>query len=111
MTEMTFVQQMMTITICAVATMATRMLPFLFFHPGKELPPYVKYLGTVLPSSVFALLVVYCLRNTNLTSGTYGIPELTAIIVTVVVHLWRRNMFFSMVAGTAVYMVILQTIV
>lgn len=111
MSEMTFAEQMMTITICAVATMATRVLPFLFYHPGKELPLYVKYLGTVLPSAVFALLVVYCLRNTNLTSGTYGLPELTAMIVTIVVHLWRRNMFFSMVAGTAIYMGIVQSVV
>lgn len=100
----------MTIAICAAATMTTRFLPFLIFRPGKDLPPYIRYLGKALPAAVFALLVVYCLKNVNWTSGNYGAPELLAIAATVLVHLKYRNFMLSMVVGTGAYMILVQTV-
>ena len=100
----------MTIAICAAATMTTRFLPFLVFRPGKDLPPYIRYLGKALPAAVFALLVVYCLKNVNWTSGNYGAPELLAIAATVLTHLKFRNFMLSMVVGTAAYMILVQTV-
>lgn len=107
---MTFPQEIMTIAICAAATMTTRFLPFLIFRPGKDLPPYIRYLGKALPAAVFALLVVYCLKNVNWTSGNYGAPELLAIAATVLVHLKFRNFMLSMVVGTGAYMVLVQMV-
>jgi branched-subunit amino acid transport protein AzlD len=90
--------------------MATRYIPFLLFPPGKQTPPYVQYLGKVLPSAVFALLVVYCLKDVSLTAELHGIPEALALVVTGVLHVWRRQMFLSMAAGTILYMVLVQTV-
>lgn len=108
MTDMTFWQQAATIAICSLATMTTRFLPFFLFRPGKALPPYVQYLGKALPAAVFALLVVYCLKDVPFTSGTYGLPEIIALAVTTILHIWRRNMMLSMAAGTVVYMALVQ---
>jgi branched-subunit amino acid transport protein AzlD len=105
---MTFVQQCITIGICALGTMITRFLPFILFQPGKKLPPFVKYLGRALPSAIFAMLVVYCIRNVNFTGGTYGIPELAGIALTTAVHIWKRQMLLSMAAGTIFYMILVQ---
>lgn len=110
MIEMTFWEQILTIAICSLATMTTRFLPFFCFQPGKNLPPYVQYLGKALPSAVFALLVVYCLKGVQFTGGTYGLPEIIAIAVTAVLHIWKRNMMLSMAAGTIVYMVLVQKV-
>lgn len=110
MTEMTFFEQVLTIAICSIATMSTRFLPFLLFKPGKSLPPYIQYLGKALPSAVFALLVVYCVKDVHFTGETYGLPEIIAIAITVGLHLWRRNMMLSMAAGTLIYMVLVQTV-
>ena len=107
---MTFPQEIMTIAICAAATMTTRFLPFLVFRPGKDLPPYIRYLGKALPAAVFALLIVYCLKNVNWTGGNCGAPELLAIAATVLVHLKFRNFMLSMVVGTAAYMILVQTV-
>ena len=107
---MTFPQEIMTIAICAAATMTTRFLPFLVFRPGKDLPPYIRYLGKALPAAVFALLIVYCLKNVNWTGGNYGAPELLAIAATVLTHLRFRNFMLSMVVGTAAYMILVQTV-
>ena len=108
MTDMPIYQQALTILICAAATMITRFLPFLCFTPGSDLPSYVKYLGKALPSAVFALLVVYCLKDVSFTEGAHGIPEIIAILLTTAVHVWKRQMLFSMALGTVSYMVLVQ---
>ena len=108
MTDMPFWQQVATILICATGTMITRFLPFIIFKPGSRLPPYVKYLGKALPSAVFALLVVYCLKDVSLLKGSHGIPEAIALILTVAVHLWKRQMLLSMALGTLCYLGLVQ---
>lgn len=110
MTELTISEQALVIGICALATMTTRFLPFLLFCPGKEMPPAVRYLGRALPAAVFALLIVYCLKNVSFLSGTRGVPELASSAVTAAVHLRRRNMMLSMTAGTFCYMFLIQVV-
>lgn len=110
MTSMPLYQQITIIAICAVVTIATRVVPFLIFKPDKPLPPYMEYLGKVLPGAVFGMIVVYCLRNTPVCKYPYGIPEIIGIAVTVAVHLYKKNMMISMVAGTIVYMISVQVI-
>ena len=88
---MTLTQQIITIGLVALGTMATRFLPFLLFPADKPTPPVVQYLGRVLPGAVFGLLVVYCLKNVSLLSGSHGIPEAIAIAAVVALHLWKRQ--------------------
>ena len=64
---MTVTQQVITIGLCVLGTMLTRFLPFLVFRASKPTPQYIVYLGKVLPGAIFAMLVVYCLRNVSLT--------------------------------------------
>lgn len=105
---MTHTQEILTIAICVVGTMATRFLPFLIFREGRPVPPYVQYLGKALPSAIFAMLVVYCLRNVDFTGDAHGLPELVSIAATAALHLWRRNMLLSILGGTLCYMAIVQ---
>ena len=84
---MTILQQAITILLCALGTLLTRFLPFLVFNPKKPTPQYIQYLGAALPGAIFAMLVVYCLRNVNVLQFSYGLPELIAIAVTVALHL------------------------
>lgn len=107
---MTLAQQILTIAICALATMATRFLPFLVFHEGRPTPPLVIYLGKALPSAIFAMLVVYSLRNVDVLSQSHGLPELLAIVATVALHLWKRQMLVSIAGGTVCYMLLVQLV-
>ena len=75
MSSMTLAQQIITIGMCILGTMATRYLPFLIFKENKKTPEYIQYLGKFLPSAVFGMLVIYCLKNVELLHGTHGIPE------------------------------------
>lgn len=88
-------------------TMATRYLPFFILKENKKTPEYIQYLGKFLPSAVFGMLVIYCLKNVEVLHGTHGIPEGISILVTAVLHLWKKNMFLSIAGGTICYMLIL----
>ena len=108
MSAMTLPQQLVTILMVVLGTMLTRVLPFLLFPAGKPTPKYLQYLGKVLPAAVFGLLVVYCLRNVSIVSGSHGIPELIAIAVVIGLHLWKKQMLLSIAGGTVVYMLLVQ---
>ncbi|MBR3671590.1 MAG: branched-chain amino acid transporter permease [Spirochaetia bacterium] len=105
---MTLTQQIITIALCTAGTVLTRALPFLVFTPGKAVPPFVRYLGKVLPVAVFGMLVVYCLKDVSVMTGNHGLPELLALGVTIGFHLWRRQMLLSIAAGTLCYMILVQ---
>ena len=105
---MTVPQQIITIALCAAATMLTRVLPFWVFSPKKETPKYIQYLGKALPCAVFGMLVVYCLKNVNILSGPHGLPEGIAIAATVALHLWKKQTLLSIAGGTVCYMLLVQ---
>ena len=62
---MTLSQQIITIAMCVLGTMLTRFLPFAVFSSKRPTPPYIQYLGKVLPGAIFSMLVVYCLRHVS----------------------------------------------
>ena len=106
---MTTGQSAITIAAVVLGTMLTRFLPFFVFPEGKEPPRYVLYLGRVLPYAVIGLLVVYCLKNAVFTAF-HGLPELLAMAVVAALQKWKKNMLLSMFAGTALYMLLVQTV-
>ena len=98
------------ILLVALTTFATRVTPFLIFPKGKQIPKTIRYLGKVLTPAIIGMLVVYCLRNTVVLSAPYGIPELIAVLVVAVLHVWKRNNLLSIGVGTVLYMVLIQTV-
>lgn len=107
---MTLTQEIITISLCVAGTMLTRFLPFIIFSGNKPAPKFIQYLGKALPSAIFGMLVVYCLKNVEILSGTHGIPELIAILITVALHLWKKKMLLSVAGGTVIYMLLLQLV-
>ena len=107
---MTLFQEIITVGLCVAGTMLMRFLPFLIFSPKRPTPKYIQYLGKVLPGAIFAMLVIYCLRNVSLFQGSRGIPEIIAIAVTVILHLWKRQMLISIAGGTVCYMILVQLV-
>ncbi len=93
----------------ALVTMGLRFLPFLVFR--KKTPPYIEYLGKVLPAAIMGMLVVYCLKDMSITTAPYGLPELFAVGCVVGMQVWKRNSILSILAGTAVYMLLIRLIV
>lgn len=107
---MTLTQQIITIAMVVIGTMLTRFLPFILFPAGKPTPKYIQYLGTVLPSAVFGLLVIYCLKNVSVFTYSYGLPELISIVLVIALHCWKRQMLLSIAGGTICYMLLVQLV-
>ena len=107
---MTMLQQLLTVGVCVAATMLTRFLPFLLFSSKKPTPKYVQYLGRALPGAIFGMLVIYCLKNVQLLQGSHGLPELIGILVTALLHFWKRQMLLSVAGGTVCYMLLVQLV-
>ncbi len=107
---MTVFQQFIIIGMVVLGTVLTRFLPFLLFPAGKPTPKYIQYLGKVLPSAMFGMLVIYCLKNVSIFTGSHGIPELLAIFLVMALHMWKRQMLLSIAGGTLFYMLLVQWI-
>ncbi len=108
--EMTIAEQIIIVSAVVAATMLTRFLPFLMFRSSHSTPAYIRYLGRVLPAAVFGLLVIYCIRNIDIFTGTHGFPELIGIMATAMLHRRKRQMLFSIAGGTITYMTLIQMI-
>ncbi|MBQ2286460.1 MAG: AzlD domain-containing protein [Clostridia bacterium] len=92
----------------SLVTILLRFLPFLIF--GKETPKYVSYLGRVLPPAIIGMLVIYCLKDITVSAFPYGLPELISVACVMVVQIWKRNSLISILSGTVMYMILVQTV-
>ncbi|MCG7598443.1 AzlD domain-containing protein [Halomonas sp. McH1-25] len=104
---------LLVIAVCALATFATRVLPFVALSRHAE-HPLILHLGKFLPPAVMLILVIYALRNFrplaegSLNGGENGLPLIVASISVAVLHVWRRNALLSIIGGTGLYMAMIQ---
>ncbi|MFI5793476.1 branched-chain amino acid transporter permease [Streptomyces sp. NPDC051677] len=96
------------VTLSAAATWALRALPFTLLAPLRA-SGTVQYLSTRMPAGVMVILLVYCLRDVSM-SVSGAVAPLAALSATVGLHLWRRSALLSILAGTAVYVVLTSTV-
>ncbi|HHX19463.1 MAG TPA: branched-chain amino acid transporter AzlD [Clostridiaceae bacterium] len=96
--------------VIAAGTAATRFLPFLLFPAGRKKPRWLLRLSNVLPSAAIAMLVVYCLKGIYFTKPQGFLPELIALVVVSLLHLWKRQPLLSIGGGTICYMILVQQV-
>ncbi|MDQ1275841.1 MAG: hypothetical protein QG610_1416 [Euryarchaeota archaeon] len=100
-------QMIVTIVVIALATFATRVIPFLCFG-SREPPAMLSTIEKNLPPMILLLLVIFCLKDVQWLTAPYGVPELFTIGVVAGLHLWKRNAMLSIFAGTGLYMALVQ---
>lgn len=108
--------------VMGAVTVALRWAPFAFIRVlrGSEL---VRLLGVTMPVGVMVALVAYTLVDRmGLVGGGDGGAEAAAgdpggwwaaplaLLVTVALHLWRRNAAVSILVGTALYVVLVNVV-
>ena len=96
--------EILLIAVVAAVTLLLRALPFLVFRGKQKTPTLIDYLGRVLPFAVMGMLCVYCLKDVSILSYPFGLPEIIASAVVVLLHLWKRNTLVSILSGTLTYM-------
>ena len=104
------VHSLLIVAVMAVFTALTRFLPFLAFPEGRKRPKVITYLGTVLPYALIGMLVVYCFKSVSVFAYPYCIPELLAVVLVAVFHIWKRNTLISVFGGVIFYMVLVQCV-
>ena len=80
---LTSTQTLAIILTASICTFLLRVAPFAIFA-GREIPAPVQYLGKVLPATVMALLVVYCLKSTTFSAPSGFLPQFLAVAVVAV---------------------------
>lgn len=96
------------ILVTAVATLLTRLLPFVFLGRYNN-HPLVQHLGRYLPAGIMALLVaIFLLRSGHWETPVFGLDALVPALLVVILHLWLGNALLSMLAGTVAYMLLQQ---
>lgn len=90
-------------------TWALRALPFAALARLRH-SPLVGYLNAAMPAGVMAILAAYTLRAFSPQVPDRAWPTVLALAVTVAVHLWRRNVPLSILAGTAVHVALASTL-
>ena len=98
------------ILVIAGVTMLLRFLPFAAFSGKRRVPDYILYLGSVLPYAIMGMLIVYCLRSVQFTALSGWLPSAVCVAVVAALHVWKRNTILSIVCGTVLYMILIQTV-
>lgn len=106
----TLIREILIVAAMVAGTVVTRFLPFILFPAGKETPKFVDFLGKTLPFATMGLLVVYCLKGVSVIAAPHGLPELSAILLIVVLHRLKGNSLLSIGAGTVFYMFLVQAV-
>ena len=101
---------LITALIIVFATVIIRFLPFIIIRKSIAERKYIKFLGDMMPYSMIALLVIYCLKEVNLIKYPYGIPELISIAIIIILHIIKRNVLISIGVGSVIYMILVQSI-
>ena len=100
-------QMLITILVAGVCTFATRVIPFAIFG-NRKVPEIIKYLGKILPPAIIGVLIIYCIKDSyNFQLSTF-LPQILGIIITAVMHLWRKNVLLSISVGTISYMLMIH---
>lgn len=107
---MTSWEAFLTVMVIAAATVFTRAFAFFLFPAGKPTPQYISYLGRVLPCATIALLVVYCLKHVKPLESPHGLPEFISIALVAAIQYFSRNTLLSIISGTVIYMVLIQSV-
>ncbi|MFC6354339.1 branched-chain amino acid transporter permease [Rothia nasimurium] len=93
------------IFLAAGITFALRLMPFGVKSVLKG-SALVANLAAWLPIGAIICLGFYVLAEIDYSSRETALPYLAGIVVTVVLHLWRRNLALSLIAGTATCVVL-----
>ncbi len=103
------------LAVAGIVTFLLRAFPFLVFGSGKRQPESIRYLGRMISPAAIAMLVVYCFgcyaERRPLPENGWGIAELSAAVIVVLLQRWKRNPLLSILCGTAVYMFLVQNVI
>lgn len=105
---MSLTKALIAVAGCGIILLLERLVPFLLFSK-KNPPAFVKFIEKFVPPMAMMALVLYCLKDVSYASDFKSIiPPVLGVLITVILHLIKRNSLLSIFSGTAVYMILLK---
>ena len=95
-----------TVAVAATITFALRAAPFAVVERLRS-SSAVAHLGRHLPVGIMVILVVYLLRDTELSRAPFGADQLVPVAVTAALYWRTRHVLLSMTGGTLTYALML----
>ncbi len=92
---------LLAVGVAALMTFMLRALPFVLKNAIQG-SPLLRALNGWMPLGIMVILVVYCLTAIDFADPVLAVAQLLAALVTWAVHLWRHNLFLSVLTGTLV---------
>ncbi len=96
------------ILISAIITFTLRALPFIVFNDKRKMPEKMIYLGKILPLSIMAVLVIYCLKDVGDDFMGNGIFKIISVLVVAVTYKVKHSTLISILCGTICYMCLIR---
>lgn len=93
------------ILFAALATVATRAMPFLFLAKYRH-HPILDYLGRYLPPVLMVLLVVYAVSDLPMANQQWSI-SVGSLVVVAVTQWLSKNALLSIALGSVLYMILI----
>ena len=107
MNKLSIAQALLYMLCFSLIIFLTRLFPFALF--SKRHPPkFLQFAAQYMPSMVMVVLILYSLRSISFTQSPFGIPHICGIVVTVLLHLWKKNAMISIFGATIVYMILIS---
>jgi branched-subunit amino acid transport protein AzlD len=98
------------LAVSSTITWALRALPFALLAPMRR-SALVRYFSVHMPLGVMVMLAAYTLHDVLSSADTRRTGAATlALIVSVGLHLWKRNVLLSIVGGTTVNVLIVSVL-
>lgn len=97
------------IVVAFICTIFLRSLPFIVFSGKRKMPEFLKKLGSMLPPTIIAVLVVYCLKSiVGDPTNSESIAMIIASVVVFASYKWKHNTLISIALGTIVNMLLIH---
>lgn len=96
------------IVISFLVTFGLRALPFIIFKGDRKMPGWLERLSRVLPASLMAVLIIYCIKGATVDPVHTGIPSLIACLAVGITYKWKHSTVLSILVGTILYMILIR---
>lgn len=104
------VYYLIAILVSFLVTFGLRSIPFIIFKGERKMPGWLDRLSKVLPTSLMAVLIIYCIKGSTIDPVHTGIPSLIACLVVGITYKWKHSMVLSIFTGTILYMILIRFI-
>ena len=96
--------------LLSILVLATRFLPFMLKNIFEN-SVLLNKVCAFLPSTIIFLLIFHTLEEVNWQVAPYGTPEIASLLIAIILHIWKKNLFLSLLPSTCFYVYLINYIV